>query len=55
MEKEKFMLIHMDKNVHRFDSLRRAILYAMEHCRGSHEYYIIVDTVENKVIDKWSY
>lgn len=55
MEKGRFMLIHMDKIVHRFDSLRRAILYAMGNCRGSHEYYIIVDTVENKVIDKWLY
>lgn len=55
MEKGKYMLIHMCKNVYRFDSLIRAKLYAIMQCRGRYEFYIIVDTVENKVVDNWSY
>lgn len=55
MEKGKYMLIHMDKNVHRFKWLSEAQRYAICHCRGSYEYYVIVDTEKDKVVDKWSY
>lgn len=49
------MLIHICKGVFRFDSLIWAKLYAIMHCRGRYEFYVIVDTVENKVVDEWSY
>lgn len=55
MEEKPYMLIHLDKNVYRFKCLWEAQNYAKRNCRGSYEFYIIVDTKENKVISKWSY
>lgn len=47
------MLIHMDKNVHRFRYLKQAKLFAVDNCRGSHEFYIILDTEKDKVVCRW--
>lgn len=55
MEKGKYMLIHMDRHVYRFKYLWEAQRYASIHCRGSYEFYVIVDTKEDKVVCKWSY
>ena len=55
MEKERYMLIHVDKYVYRFKWLTQAQRYALIHCRDSFGYYIIVDTVEDKVVYKWMY
>lgn len=49
------MLIHKDTYVYLFDSLEQAKDYAAIYCRGSYEFYIIVDKVENEVTYKWSY
>ena len=49
------MLIHMDEYVYRFTWQMQAYLYAVENCRGKHEYYIIVDTEKNEVVDRWNY
>lgn len=55
MEKERYMLIHMDKNIYRFKWLSQAKYEARKRFRLDYEYYIIVDTWEDKVIYKWSY
>jgi hypothetical protein len=55
MEKERYMLIHMERDVFRFDTLRKAQLYALRHCRNSYQFYIIVDTKIDEVVYKWSY
>lgn len=55
MEKGRYMLIHMDEYVYRFTWQMQAYLYAVENCRGKHEYYIIVDTEKNEVVDRWNY
>lgn len=55
MEKDRFLLIHMDKNVRRFKSIASAINYTKKYCRGNYEFYVIVDTEEDKVVCKWSY
>lgn len=55
MKKDRFMLIHMDKNVHRFKWLSEAMRYAIINCRGNYEFYIIVDTQNDEVVYKWSY
>lgn len=49
------MLIYMDKIVHRFATLQLAQDYAKLHCRGTYEFYVIVDTEKDEVVDKWSY
>lgn len=55
MEKERYMLIHMDKHVHRFKWLTEAQHYAKINCRGDYEFYIIVDTEKDEVVGKWNY
>lgn len=55
MEKGRFLLIHMDKYVYRFKWLTEAQRYAVSHCRGSYEFYIIVDTEKDEVVNSWSY
>ena len=55
MQTKRYMLIHMDKNVHHFKWLSEAKRYAIINCRGSYEYYVIIDTRKNEVVDKWSY
>lgn len=55
MKKDRYMLIHMDKYVYRFIWLGIANYYAKTFCRGSNEFYIIVDVEKNKVVKKWSY
>ena len=49
------MLIHMDKNVHRFKWLSQAKRYARINCRGSYGFYVIIDTRKNEIVEKWSY
>lgn len=55
MEKDRFMLIHNDEFVYRFKWLELAKLYAIGHCRGSYEFYIIIDTERDRVVYKWHY
>ena len=54
MKEDRYMLIHMNKDVYRFNCIPRAKMYAQYNCRGTNEFYIIVDTMENIVIDSWS-
>lgn len=49
------MLIHMDKYVYRFNWLEAARYYAQVHCRGSYEFYIIIDVETDEVVEKWCY
>lgn len=49
------MLIHMDRKIRRFDNQEQAESYALCHCRGSYEFYIIVNTEEDEVVYRWSY
>lgn len=55
MENERFVLVHMDKYVYRFECLSQARIYAYNNCRGKYEYYVIVDLEKNVVVTKWSY
>ena len=55
MEKGRYMLIHMDRNVYRFKWYHQALRYAKARCHGIDEYCIIVDTIENKVVVKLSF
>ena len=55
MEKGRYMLIHNNSNIYRFKYLTEAQRYAIIHLRGNNESYIIVDTKEDKVVNKWSY
>lgn len=49
------MLIHKDSDVHRFKWLLQARHYARKHCRGNYEYYVIIDTRKDEVVEQWSY
>lgn len=49
------MLIYMDKYVYRFNWLVTARNYAKMRCRGTYEFYVIVDVEKNEVVEKWSY
>ena len=49
------MLIHKGKFVYRFKYLSEAVRYAICHCRGSYEFYVIVDTERDEVVNSWSY
>lgn len=49
------MLIYMDKYVYRFKWLTQAQRYAASYCRGIGNYYIIVDTERNNVVNTWNY
>lgn len=53
MEKERFMLIHNDKKIHRFKTLADAKVFGVCCCRGSYHYYTIIDTEKDEVIYKW--
>lgn len=55
MEKGKYLLIHKDKYVYRFECLSEAQSYAINHCQGDFEYYIIVDLEKNEVVGSWYY
>lgn len=55
MEKDRFMVIHMDKYVYRFNWLVTASYYAKVCLRGSHEFYVIVDLETNEVVESWCY
>lgn len=55
MKKGRYMLIHVKKNVYRFSKFSEALVYAKEHCRGSYEFYVIVDTEKDIVVEEWSY
>lgn len=55
MEKERFMLIHNNKNVYPFKWLTQAQRYAITHCRNANDFYVIIDTQEDKVVSKWCY
>lgn len=49
------MLIHVDKYVYRFNEYEQAESYGVKYCRGSYEFYIIVDTEIDVVVYRWSY
>lgn len=55
MKNYRYMLIHMNRVLRRFKKQEEAECYALCHCRGNYEFYIIVDTRENEVVYKWSY
>lgn len=55
MEKGEYLLIHKDKYVYRFKRRIDAQRYAICNCRGSYEFYVIVDLEKNEVISRWSY
>ena len=55
MEKGRYLLIHKDRYVYRFRWLSEAKRYAICNCRGSYEFYVIVDTEKDEVVDSWSY
>lgn len=55
MKKGRYMLIHMDRYIHRFKYLKRAKLYAIDNCQGSREFYIIIDTKTDRVVCRWYY
>lgn len=55
MEKERYILIYMDRFVHRFKWLIQAKRYAESCCRGIGGHYIIVDTQRDDVVDEWYY
>lgn len=55
MKTRRYILIYMDRYVYRFAWLELARRYAKKHCRGSYEFYVIVDTEKDEVVDKWSY
>lgn len=52
---KRYMLIHMDEYVYRFNYLEAARYCAERYCRGKYEFYVIVDVEENEVVEKWSY
>lgn len=55
MEKERYMLIHNDSTIYRFKYHSEALRYATMHCRDSYEFYIIVDTEKDEVVNRWPY
>lgn len=55
MKKDRYMLIHMDEEIRRFADVEQAKSFAQCHCRGSYEFYVIVDTEDDRVVNKWSY
>lgn len=54
MNKDRYMLIHLDTYVYRFKSMPEAQSYANANCCGIYEFYIIVDTWEDKVVEVWN-
>lgn len=55
MNRKRYLLVHMDSGVYRFRCLWCAKVYAKKHCRGKCEFYVIIDTWKNEVVDKWSH
>ena len=55
MKKGRFLLMHVDRYVYRFESLMEAQLYAYYNCRGSYEFYVIVDLEEDRIVSSWYY
>lgn len=55
MKKGRFILIHNDTFVYRFEFLVLAERYASSFCRGIYEFYVIVDTEKDEVASRWSY
>lgn len=55
MEKERYLLIYMDRYVYRFKWLTQAQRYAVSCCRGIDGHYIIVDTERDDVVGEWTY
>lgn len=55
MEKDRFMVIHLDKYIYRFNRKVTASNHAKTFLRGSYEFYIIVDLKTNKVVERWRY
>lgn len=53
MEKDKFVLIHNDERIYRFKSLEEAKTFGACCCRGSYNYYAIIDMERNVVVYKW--
>lgn len=55
MEKERYMVIHNGRTIHRFKCLAEALYYATIHSHGNYEFCIVVDTEKDEVVNKWSY
>lgn len=55
MEKDRYMLIHLDRDIYRFKSQMLAESYGERRCRGPYEYYVIVDTEKDEVVYRWNY
>lgn len=55
MEKGKYMLIYKDETVYRFKNLKKAQRYARCLCHHNYEFYIIIDTEKDEVLDKRLY
>ena len=48
------MLVNVNENVYRFTNLENAAFYAKSRCRDDNGSYIIIDTVIDKIVDKWN-
>lgn len=55
MKKGRYILIHKNKYVYRFKWLTTARRYAIKNCRGSYEFYVIIDLQKDEVVDSWNY
>lgn len=55
MQKNKYMLIDIQKNVIRFKWLHQAQLYVVEKILGHTNSYIIIDTELDMVVDSWKF
>lgn len=55
MERGRFILIHNNKDIYRFNWLTQAQRFAIAHCRRAYEFYAIIDTQEDKVVSRWCY
>ena len=53
MEEGRYMLIHNDKEVRRFQFYTDAHIYAFANCHGAYDFYVIVDLEEGKVVEEW--
>lgn len=54
-EKGRFLLIHNDEYVCRFKTMLEAKTYAQKNCRGSHDFYIVVDLEIDAIVKTWVY
>lgn len=55
MKKGRYILVHLDKKIYRFNWLKQAKCYAISNCHGTGDFYIIVDTKKDEVVCKWYY